>query len=131
MSGGLRDVWLSPETRIRSATRMVRRCCLNSCRSVVWKISNESTNRETYFPLFKNRLLPKSRPEHRVCLEWSGFDPDDPPEPLMLLGRTEGRKQTDSVEIFPQPIPDGRGCYVNCFFAHGVRRWCRGGIPAT
>ena len=73
------------------------------------------------FPLFENRLLPKSRPEYRRYLEWSGFDPDDPPEPLMLLGRTEGRKQTDSVEVFPQPNPDSHGCYINYFFAHGVR----------
>lgn len=73
------------------------------------------------FPLFENRLLPKSRPEYRKYLEWSGFDPDDPPEPLILLGRTEGRKQTDSVEVFPQPSPDSHGCYVNYFFAHGVR----------
>ncbi|MCU0713271.1 MAG: HIRAN domain-containing protein [Pirellula sp.] len=73
------------------------------------------------FPLFDNRLLPKSRPEYRRYLEWSGFDPDDPPEPLVLLGRTEGRKVTDSVEVFPQPMPDSHGLYVNYFFAHGVR----------
>lgn len=73
------------------------------------------------FPLFKNRLLPKSRPEYRSYLEWSGFDPDDPPEPLLLLGRTEGRKQTDAVEVFPSPVPDSHGCYVNFFFAHGIR----------
>lgn len=73
------------------------------------------------FPLFENRLLPKNRPEYKTYLEWSGFDPDDPPEPLVLLGRTEGRKQTDSVEVFPQPTPDSHGCFVNYFFAHGVR----------
>lgn len=73
------------------------------------------------FPLFENRLLPATRPEYRTYLQWSGFDPDDPPEPLMLLGRTEGRKQTDSVEVFPQPLPDSHGCYINYFFAHGVR----------
>jgi len=33
------------------------------------------------FPLFHNRLLPKSRPEYRQFLEWNGFDPDDPPDP--------------------------------------------------
>lgn len=76
---------------------------------------------ETLFPLFENRLLPKSRSEFRSYLEWSGFNPDDPPEPLLLLGRTEGRKQTDAVELFPQPIPDSHGCYVNFFFVHGVR----------
>ncbi len=76
---------------------------------------------ESLFPLFENRLLPKSRPEFRSYLEWSGFNPDEPPEPLLLLGRTEGRKQTDAVELFPQPVPDSHGCYINFFFVHGVR----------
>lgn len=73
------------------------------------------------FPLFKNRLLPESRPEFRSYLTWSGFDPDDPPEPLVILGRTEGRKQTDAVQLFPCPAPDSHSCYVNRFFSHGVR----------
>lgn len=73
------------------------------------------------FPLFKNRLLPRARPEYRSYLEWSGFDPDDPLEPLVILGRTEGIKQTDAVEVFPCPRPDTHGRFVNCFFAHGVR----------
>lgn len=73
------------------------------------------------FPLFKNRLLPSSRPEFRSYLTWSGFNPDMPPEPLLLLGRTEGLKQTDAVELFPCPVPDSLGCYINLFFAHGVR----------
>lgn len=75
------------------------------------------------FPLFKNRLLPHSRPEFRDYLKWSGFDPDDPPEPMLILGRTEGRKQTDAVEVFPCPLPDSHGCYVNFFFVHGIRHY--------
>jgi hypothetical protein len=39
----------------------------------------------------------------------------------MLLGRTGGLKQTDAVELFPCPVPDSHGCYINFFFAHGVR----------
>lgn len=76
---------------------------------------------DSLFPLFANRLLPQSRPEFRDYLTWSGFNPDDPPEPLVLLGRTGGSKQTDSVELFPCPVPDSHGCYINLFFAHGVR----------
>lgn len=34
------------------------------------------------FPVFKNRLLPKSRPEYDAYLRWSGFDPDNPPDPM-------------------------------------------------
>lgn len=73
------------------------------------------------FPLFANRLLPDSRPEYRAYLTWSGFDPDDPPEPLMLLGRTGGTKQTDAIELFPCPVPNSHGRYINFFFAHGIR----------
>ncbi|WP_417748727.1 HIRAN domain-containing protein [Rosistilla oblonga] len=73
------------------------------------------------FPVFKNRLLPASRPEFRQFLEWNGFDPDDPPEPLLLLGRSEGIRKTDAIEVFPKPMPDSHGCFVNFFFVHGIR----------
>lgn len=73
------------------------------------------------FPIFANRLLNARRPEYRPSLVWSGFDPDNPPDPIALLGVTEGRRQTDSLEVFPCPQPDGNRCYVNKFFLHGVR----------
>jgi len=73
------------------------------------------------FPLFANRLLPPTRPEYRQYLTWSGFQPEETPEPLLILGRTEGLKQTDAVEVFPCPGPTVTGQYVNYFFAHGVR----------
>jgi hypothetical protein len=73
------------------------------------------------FPLFANRLLAKSRPEYEAYLTWGGFDPDNPPDPLMILAVTEGQRQTDSVEVFPCPQPDANGCYINKFFVHGVR----------
>lgn len=73
------------------------------------------------FPLFSNRLLSPSRPEYDAFLRWSGFDPNNPPDPLVILGVTEGLRQTDSVEVFPCPVPDADGCYLNKFFLHGVR----------
>jgi HIRAN domain len=73
------------------------------------------------FPLFANRLLPKSRPEYDAYLRWSGFDPDNPPDPIVVLGVTEGIRQTDAVEVFPCPTPGANGCYLNKFFLHGVR----------
>lgn len=73
------------------------------------------------FPLLANRLLTKSRPEYEAYLTWGGFDPNNPPDPLALLAVTEGRRQTDSVEVFPCPQPDADGCYLNKFFLHGVR----------
>ncbi len=76
---------------------------------------------EELFPVFANRLLSKSRPEYDAYLRWGGFNPDNPPDPISILGVTEGRRQTDSIELFPCPIPDSTGCYVNKFFMHGLR----------
>ena len=75
----------------------------------------------SFFPIFANRLLSKSRPEYEAYLKWGGFNPDNPPEPLSILGVTEGRRETDSIEMFPCPVPDSSGCYVNKFFLHGLR----------
>lgn len=76
---------------------------------------------EELFPLFANRLLPKSRPEYDAFLRWSGFDPSNPPDPIVVLGVTEGIRQTDAVEVFPCPKPDVDDCYLNKFFLHGIR----------
>jgi hypothetical protein len=73
------------------------------------------------FPLFANRLLSKSRPEYEDYLRWSGLDPVSQPDPLAILGVTEGRRETDLVEVFPCPIPDAEGNYQSKFFVHGVR----------
>lgn len=81
---------------------------------------------EELFPLFANRLLARSRPEFEAYLTWSGFDPDHPPDPIAVLGVTEGRRATDNLELFPCPVPDAVGCYLNKFFLHGV-----GYVPAA
>jgi hypothetical protein len=73
------------------------------------------------FPLFSNRLLTPSRPEYQAYLAWGGFDPNIPPDPIAILGVTEGLRATDYLELFPCPSPDERGCYVNKFFLHGLR----------
>jgi len=76
---------------------------------------------EELFPLFANRLLSQSRPEYDHYLRWSGFDPSNPPDPIVVLGVTEGLRQTDAVEVFPCPMMDADGCYSNKFFLHGIR----------
>jgi len=76
---------------------------------------------EELFPLFVNRLLSQSRPEYEAYLRWSGFNPDNPPDPIVVLGVTEGIRQTDAIEVFPCPVPDAVGCFLNKFFLHGIR----------
>ena len=61
-------------------------------------------------PVFANRLIPKSRPEYQAYLRWSAFDPANPPDPIAILGVTEGIRQTDLIEVFPCPVPDATGC---------------------
>ena len=73
------------------------------------------------FPIFANRLLSKSRPEYDAFLRWSGFDPAHSPEPIAILGITEGIKPTDMIEVFPCPVPDTNGLYQSKFFLHGLR----------
>lgn len=73
------------------------------------------------FPIFANRILSASRPEYEAYLTWGGFDPSNPPDPLAILGVTEGIRQTDSLEVFPCPAPGSDGCFVTKFFLHGIR----------
>jgi hypothetical protein len=72
-------------------------------------------------PLFANRLLSKSRPEYEAYLRWGGFEITEAPDPIMILGVTEGRRQTDSVEVFPCPQIDSRGNSSTRFFLHGIQ----------
>lgn len=76
---------------------------------------------ESLFPLFANRLISPSRPEYEAFLTWGGFDPAHPPDPLAILGVTQGLRQTDSLEVFPSPIHDQYGRYQSKFFLHGMR----------
>lgn len=76
---------------------------------------------ETLFPLLANRLLARSRSEYQAWLRWSDFDPADLPDPLAILGVTEGIRQTDALEVFPRPEPDSQGWYRSRFFLHGLR----------
>ena len=73
------------------------------------------------FPVFANRMLPESRPEFEAYLRWSGFDVASRPDPIAILGITEGIRRTDTIELFPLPVPDERGRYINRFFLHGLR----------
>ena len=82
---------------------------------------NEVYRSRSLFPLLANRLLSRSRPEYDAWLTWSGFDPKDPPDPLAVLGVTEGIRQTDALEVFPRPQPDPQGRYQTRFFLHGLR----------
>jgi hypothetical protein len=76
---------------------------------------------EELFPVFANRLLSRSRPEYDTFLRWGGIEPDSEPDPIAILGVTEGIRQTDSFEVFPCPSRHD-GSFVTKFFLHSVQR---------
>lgn len=82
---------------------------------------NQVYESESLFPVFENRLLSKARGEYDAYLRWSGFDPIHPPDPVAILGVTEGLRETDAIEVFPCPTPDEGGTFESKFFLHGVR----------
>ncbi|WP_295392108.1 HIRAN domain-containing protein [uncultured Thiodictyon sp.] len=77
-------------------------------------ISNE------LFPLFANRVLPKSRPEYRDYLNWLGLSAADH-DALDELARTGGLRATDTIELIPYPEATADRCYVVYFFGRGLR----------
>jgi len=72
------------------------------------------------FPLFTNRLISSKRPEYADFLRWLDLREDEA-DPLVILARTEGVRETDSLTVFPCPEADPDGKYVVHFFSHGVR----------
>jgi hypothetical protein len=71
-------------------------------------------------PLFANRIISKKRPEYRDFLRWLDLQEAEV-DPLVVLARTEGVRETDSLTVFPCPEPDKEGKYVVHFFSHGLR----------
>lgn len=75
---------------------------------------------ETLFPLFANRVLPKSRPEYEDYLNWLGLSLTGH-DALEELARTGGLRATDNLELIPCPAPTEENRYEAFFFARGLR----------
>jgi hypothetical protein len=75
---------------------------------------------ESLFAVFANRLMNTSRPDFSSFVQWLDL-PSSETDPLVLLARSGGRRETDMFEVFaaPDPTPDGR--YRMPFFVHGLR----------
>jgi hypothetical protein len=76
---------------------------------------------EQLFPLFSNRLVPRSRPQYREYLHWLGL-PESESDPISVLSRSGGSRVTDTLEIFPSPEKDCRGEYQVHFFVNGLNK---------
>jgi len=71
------------------------------------------------FPVFANRIMPRSRPDfdllaHRV-------DMTSDADPFEVMARSGGLRQTDRIEVFSGPIRTSDGRSRCLFFARGIR----------
>lgn len=75
------------------------------------------------FPFFANRLQNSSRPSFREYLRRLDLEPhsEDAFDPIEVLGVSEGRRATDSLEIFPKVERAETGTFSIKFFLHGWR----------
>lgn len=74
---------------------------------------------EELFPLFSNRLPSSNRDDFPEYVQWLGVEPNER-DPIVLLGRSGGRRMTDALELFPCPDMNEAGEYQVRFFVHGV-----------
>ena len=72
------------------------------------------------FPLFANRVMPVSRPGYASFLEVLGLSADTA-NPMAILARTGGRRETDQIELFPLASPEADGCYATHFLLRSIR----------
>lgn len=72
------------------------------------------------FPMFKNRILPKNRPEYPEFLQWLGLREEDA-TPISILGRSGGLRGTDQLQLFKRLEFRDDGSFEAYFFVHGLR----------
>lgn len=75
---------------------------------------------EELFPVFANRVMNPARPEFQSFLNWLALPPRES-DPLVLLARSGGRRETDVFEVFAAPELTAEGRYEMPFFVHGLR----------
>jgi hypothetical protein len=75
------------------------------------------------FPFFANRVQNQNRPSFREYLHRLDLDKglETPFDPIEALAVSEGRRATDSLEIFPSVERTEGGSFAIKFFLHGLR----------
>ncbi|PAX58305.1 HIRAN domain-containing protein [Brunnivagina elsteri] len=72
------------------------------------------------FPVFANRLMSRSRPDYQRFIEWLNLANINN-DPMTILARSGGERETDTLAVFPCPEVDEQGQYHLYFFSHGLR----------
>ncbi|BAE70763.1 HIRAN domain-containing protein [Xanthomonas oryzae] len=83
------------------------------------QLEREFTSYEL-FPILKNRVLSRSRPEFSAYAHWLGSGQREL-DVFDELARTGGLRGTDSLELIPLPEKTDDGKYQVYFFVHGIR----------
>ena len=74
---------------------------------------------EKLFPVFRNRQMPRRRPDYPRYVNSLGLDTES--HPFEVMARNEGRKLTDRIEVFLPPIRTADAELTTLFFARGIR----------
>lgn len=74
---------------------------------------------EYLFPVFRNRLMPRSRPDYGHYVSELNLEVDT--DPFEVLIRSEGRRATDRVEVFAHPERTPEDILTTLFFVRGIR----------
>lgn len=70
------------------------------------------------FPIFKNRILSKRRPEYPFFLQW--LDLTSKATDLEVLAASGGIRQTDNIQVFKSFEIKNDGTFEYFFFLHGL-----------
>ncbi len=81
---------------------------------------DERYDADHLFATFRNRLASSAQPGYSDVLEWLGVS-DEEATPLTLLDRTNGARETDSLELFRLPERASDGTLCATFFVRGLR----------
>lgn len=71
------------------------------------------------FPVFANRVMPRERPDYGAFVEH--LDLTVEADPFEVLGRSDGVRVTDRIEVFAAPERNDAGDLTTLFFARGIR----------
>jgi len=82
---------------------------------------------EHLLPVFRNRLMPRRRPDYPDYLSRLALDVDT--DPFEVLVRSEGWRATDRIEVFAHPERTPDGSLTTLFFVRGIRHL--DGAPAA
>ena len=71
------------------------------------------------FPVFRNRLMPRRRPDYSDFVQRLNLDAET--DPFEVLIRSEGWRATDRIEVFAHPDRTSDGELTTLFFVRGIR----------